>query len=56
MEPATMGRVVVSALIENLDDLFGSQTGRLDESEIRRVEISDALIDTGAFGLQIPMR
>ena len=56
MEPATMGRVVVSALIENLDDLFGSQTGRLDESEIRRVEVSDALIDTGAFGLQIPMR
>ena len=56
MESATMGKVLVTATIENLDDLFGIRKGRLAESEVRRVEVTDALIETGAFGLLMPTR
>ena len=56
MENATMGKVLVTATIENLDDLFDIRKGRLAESEVRRVEVPDALVDTGAFGLLMPMR
>jgi predicted aspartyl protease len=54
MESATMGKVLVTATIENLDDLFRVSTGDRAESEIRRIEVSDALVDTGAFGLLMP--
>jgi predicted aspartyl protease len=48
MESATMGKVLVLAKIENLDDLFRVSRGEQAEA--------DALIDTGAFGLLVPMR
>ena len=56
MENATMGKVLVSAKIESLDDLFRVRAGDLAETEVRRVEVSDALVDTGAFGLLMPTR
>jgi predicted aspartyl protease len=56
MENPTMGKVLVPAKIENLDDLFRVKTGDRTESEVRRVDVSDALIDTGAFGLLMPQR
>ena len=56
MEIETMGKVLVTAKIESLDDLFDVQKGRLAESEVRGVEVPDALVDTGAFGLLMPMR
>ncbi len=56
MGPETMGKVLVTARIESLDDLFRVRTGDRSEAEVRRVEVPDALIDTGAFGLLIPMR
>ena len=56
MENATMGKVLVSAKMENLDDLFRVRSGDKSEAEIRSVEVTDALIDTGAFGLLMPMR
>ena len=56
MESATMGKVLVSATIENLDDLFRVRTGDRAEADVRRVEVTDALVDTGAFGLLMPMR
>jgi predicted aspartyl protease len=56
MEAITMGKVVVSAKIENLDDLFGVQKGTLQNDQVRRIEVPDALIDTGATGLLIPKR
>lgn len=55
MENATIGKVLVPARIENLDDLFRVRTGDRTEAEVRRVEVPDALIDTGAFGLLMPM-
>ncbi len=56
MEVATMVKGVVSALIENLDDLTDHRKGRRAEPEIRRVDVTDALIDTGATGLLMPSR
>jgi predicted aspartyl protease len=56
MENATMGKVLVPAKIENLDDLFRVKTGDRAEADVRRIDVSDALVDTGAFGLLMPMR
>ena len=51
-----MGTLVVAATIENLDDLFAARKGLLPEDQVRRVEATDALIDTGATGLLLPRR
>ena len=56
MGTATMGKVVVAARIENLDDLFGARKGQIPEQEVRGVDVTDALIDTGATGLLMPAR
>lgn len=56
MEVATMGKVLVNAKIENLDDLFGVRKGLLTEDQVRRVDVTDALVDTGATGLLLPSR
>jgi predicted aspartyl protease len=55
-EDAAMGRVVVTAELENLDDLFSVQKGQLTDDKVRRVEVTDALMDTGATGLRVPKR
>lgn len=56
MESNNMGRVLVEATIENLRDLWESESGRLTDAEVRRVTIGDALIDTGATTLSLPTR
>lgn len=56
MEIMTMGKVVVPARIENLQDAYDVEKGVLPAGEIRTVEISDALVDTGATLLSIPRR
>jgi clan AA aspartic protease len=56
MEAATMGKVLVTAKIENLADLFRVEQGLLDAEQARTVEVNDALIDTGASGLSLPRR
>ncbi len=56
METATMGKVLVSATVENLDDRFAVRKGLLPEDQVRRIEVRDALIDTGATGLLMPTR
>jgi predicted aspartyl protease len=54
MGTATMGKVVVSAKIENLEDVFAVRQGTLALDQVRKVEVPDALIDTGATGLMVP--
>jgi len=49
-----MRRVTVSAIIESIEDLYRVQRGELLEESVRRVEISDALVDTGATTLSMP--
>jgi clan AA aspartic protease len=54
METETMGRVTVAAKIENLGDLFMAKKGLLPTDQVRCLEVSDALVDTGATGLSMP--
>lgn len=56
MGTETMGKVLVEARIENLDDLFRVSKGERPEEQVRRVEVADALVDTGATGLLVPSR
>lgn len=56
METNTMGRVVTEAVIENLGDLWDAQQGRIPPEQVRRVTVSDALVDTGATLLSLPTR
>src|SRR3972149_6192197 len=56
MESQTMGRVAVTATIENLHDLENASQGLLRADQVRRVEVPDALVDTGASMLSMPRR
>ncbi len=56
METATVGKVLVTAKIENLDDLYKVKHGALSDDQVRRVEVSDAMVDTGAVMLSLPVR
>jgi predicted aspartyl protease len=56
MEISTMGKVIVAARIENLRDVLLAREGALAEDQIRAVEVSDALVDTGATYLSMPRR
>ncbi len=47
---------MVKVLVENLNDLAGVQAGTLTPDQVRKVEIPDALVDTGATGLLMPKR
>ena len=56
MEKTDMGRVCVTAVIENLHDVNDVERRLLSADEIRRVEVRDALVDTGASILSMPGR
>jgi predicted aspartyl protease len=56
METATMGKVLVPATIENLEDLWEVKKGTRRPEDVRRVEVTDALVDTGAKMLSLPRR
>ena len=56
MEIATMGKVLVAAKIENLADLLKAREGALRSEEVRSVEVTNALVDTGATMLSLPPR
>lgn len=49
-----MGRVVVPAIVESLEDLYCVHRGEMAAERTRRVEIVEALVDTGATGLSLP--
>jgi predicted aspartyl protease len=54
METATMGRVVVTATMENVVELFLAEKGALSPDQVHRVEVPDALVDTGSTYLSMP--
>lgn len=56
MEIATMDKVLVSATIENPKDLYAVEVGRLSPNEVRRIQVDDALVDTGASVVSLPKR
>lgn len=56
MEIATTGKVVVPARIENLHDIHLADTGALAPEQMRAVDVTDALVHTGATLLSVPRR
>lgn len=56
MELATMGKVVVAAKVENLFDVENRERNLLPADQVRTVDVTDALVDTGATGLLMPKR
>jgi predicted aspartyl protease len=56
METPTMGRVVVPAKIESLGDLAQVHSKAITPDQVRSVEVTDALVDTGATALSMPTR
>ena len=51
-----MGRVLTAAQIENVGDLWEAQTGKSPMATVRTIQVSDALVDTGATTLALPSR
>ena len=56
MEITTMGKVLVPARVENLQDIYDADRGNIPSENVRAVEISEALVDTGATFLSLPKR
>lgn len=56
MEISQMGKVVVAAKVENLLDVVHAETGSLNPDEVRYVEVTNALVDTGATMLSMPKK
>ncbi len=51
-----MGRVIVTAKIENISDLNAAEQGTITSQQVRSVEVHDALVDTGTTTLALPVR
>lgn len=49
-----MGKVIVTAKVENTVDVELRASGALPPEQVRSAEVSDALVDTGAWGLMLP--
>lgn len=56
MEIVTTGKVTVPAVIENIADVWQTENGEIRSDDVRRVEVPDALVDTGAMMLSLPKR
>lgn len=56
MESVTMGKVLVRATIENLADVENRERGLIPPEQVRAIEVTDALVDTGATTLLLPKR
>ena len=55
-ETKDMGRVLTEATVENLKDLWAAESGHLPNDQVRKLIITDALVDTGATLLSLPTR
>lgn len=56
MGSATMGKVMAAARIENVYDLHEVSLGSRTDDAVRRIDVPDALADTGASTLSLPRR
>ena len=54
MEIETMGKVLVAATVDNLHDLYLAKKGAIPQEDVRRIEVAEALVDTGATSLSMP--
>lgn len=51
-----MGRVTVAVEIANWDDIKAAEDGTLGDQPVRRIQVAEALVDTGATYLALPRR
>jgi predicted aspartyl protease len=51
-----MSGVVTEPTVENLKDLWAAEQGLRPPEQVRKVTVSDALVDTGATMLSLPSR
>ena len=49
-----MGRVTTHVRIENIDDRFQCERGDIAQSDVRCIDVDDALVDTGCSSLALP--
>lgn len=56
METAVMGRVLTEVTVENLKDLWELEKDVIANDKVRRIHVTDALVDTGATTLALPSR
>jgi hypothetical protein len=56
MGTETMGKVVVSAKIENMEDLYRASKGEIEPEQVRGVEVEDAIVDVDVSSLLVPKR
>jgi hypothetical protein len=54
METDTMRPVLTEATIENAENLWAAKRGIISESQVRRLALTDALVDTGTTLLSLP--
>jgi hypothetical protein len=54
MENTTMGRVLTEATVENHGDLWNVEQGSIPPDQVRRITVSEALVDAGASLLSLP--
>ena len=50
----TVGKVLVTAKVENLQDAYLARQGYVKADQVRSLEVTDALVDTGATQLSMP--
>ena len=52
----TMGKVTTEAIFENAGDVWAIRRGLIPVDQLRRIELPDALVDTGATLISMPLR
>jgi clan AA aspartic protease len=52
----TVGKAIVTAKVETLEDLYKVHQGALSPDQARSVTVNNAHVDTGATGLMLPGR
>jgi len=56
LEVIPVGRVITPIRVENLKDLWDAERGALPHEQVRRLDVMDALVDTGSTLLALPKR
>jgi predicted aspartyl protease len=56
LEVEPMGRVVTRIHVANLEDLWAERKGALPSEQVRRIDVMEALVDTGSTMLALPKR
>jgi predicted aspartyl protease len=56
LEVEPVGRVTTKVRVENLEDLLAERKGALPTDQVRRLEITEALVDTGSTMFSLPTR